>query len=294
MQKLATLTVLASVMLLTSRLHAQQLSYISALASGGSACEASDCDAADDCTASSWCSCDQSGVFFDAEVTFFRFHNNAGIHPSNEFGFETSPRITVGYRSPDGLGTRLRWWQYDHQNHSGRSPYAIDTYNVDLEVFEEFSLGSCTSIELSAGIRYNEFDQFSDDDDTDIGPGFGWYAFDGFGAIVGIEARRSMSCNSAIYARLRQAVLMDDYVVMDNYAPHGDESPVNGKGKDIIHDTVVGMTEIALGYETSLASSGRYSVNGRVGVEWQQWHNYLAGIWDSGFVGVTAGVSVDY
>jgi len=284
MQKLVTLTVLASVMLLTSRLHAQQLSHISALASGGSACEASDCDAADDCTASSCCSSDQSGVFFDAEVTFFKFHNNAGIHPSNEFGFETSPRITVGYRSPDGLGTRLRWWKYDHQNHSARSPYAINTYNVDLEVFEEISLGSCTSIELSAGIRYNEFDQFSDDDDAGIGPGFGWYAFDGLGAIVGIEARRSVSCNSAIYARLRQAVLMDDYDVSSELL----------EGEYTLHDTVVGMTEIALGYETSLASSGCYSVNGRVGVEWQQWHNDLAGTWDSGFAGVTAGVSVDY
>ncbi len=280
MRKLAALTVLASVMFLTSQLHAQQLSHISALASGG--CDANDCDAAGDCTASSCCSCDQSGVFFDAEVTFFRYHSNAGIHPSNEFGFETSPRITVGYRSPDGRGTRLRWWEYDHQNHSDRSPYAIDTYNVDLEVFEEISLGSCTSIELSAGIRYNEFDQFSDDDDAGIGPGFSWYAFDGFGAIVGIEARRSVFCNSAIYARLRQAVLMGDY----------DLSSSGAEG--ILHDTVVGMTEIALGYETSLASSGCYSVNGRVGVEWQQWQNYLAGIWDTGFAGVTAGVSVDY
>ena len=282
MRKLAALTVLASVMFLTSQLHAQQLSYISALASGG--CDANDCDAAGDCTASSCCSCDQSGVFFDTEVTFFRLHNNAGIHPSNEFGFETSPRITVGYRSPDGLGTRIRWWEYDHQNHSGRSPYAIDTYNVDVEVFEEISLGSCTSIELSAGIRYNEFDQFSDDDDPGIGPGFGWYAFDGFGAIVGIEARRSVSCNSAIYARLRQAVIMDDYDLSGSF----------NEGGRVLHDTVVGMTEIALGYETSLASSGCYSVNGRVGVEWQQWQNYLAGIWDAGFAGFTAGVSVDY
>lgn len=284
MRKLAALTVLASVMFLTSQLHAQQLSYIAALASGGSDCEASDCDAADDCTASSCCSCDQSGVFFDAEVTFFRLHNNAGIHPSNEFGFETSPRITVGYRSPDGLGTRVRLWEYNHQNNSGRSPYAIDTYNVDVEVFEEISLGSCTSIEWSAGIRYNEFDQFSDDDDAGIGPGFGWYAFDGFGAIVGIEARRSVSCNSAIYARLRQAILMDDY----------DVSTIFSESDDTLHDTVVGMTEIALGYETSLASSGCYSVNGRVGVEWQQWQNYLAGLWDTGFAGFTAGVSVDY
>lgn len=281
MRKLAALTVLASVMFLTSQLHAQQLSYISALASGG--CEANDCDAADDCTASSCCSCDQSGVFFDAEVTFFRFHNNAGIHPSSEFGFETSPRITVGYRSPEGLGTRLRWWEYDHHNQNG-APYAVDTYNVDLEVFEEISLGSCTSIELSAGIRYNEFDQFSVDEEVGLSPGIGWYAFDGFGAIVGIEARRSVSCNSAIYARLRQAILMDDYDVSTPFT----------ESEEVLHDVVVGMTEIALGYETSLASSGCYSVNGRVGVEWQQWHNYLMGALDAGFAGFTAGVSVDY
>lgn len=283
MRKLATLAVLASVMFLTSQLHAQ-LSYISALASGASDCEASDCDAADDCTASSCCSCDQSGVFFDAEITFFRFHSSAGIHPSNEFDFETSPRITLGYRNPDGLGTRVRYWEYDHQNHSDTSPYDVDTYNVDVEVFEEISLSSCTSIELSAGFRYNEFDQFSDDDAPSVGPGLGTYAFDGFGAIVGIETRRSLSSNGAIYARLRQAVLMDDYDL------NKDSEVSDGT----LHDTVVGMTEIALGYETSLASSGCYSVNGRVGVEWQQWHNYLAGVWDTGFAGFTAGVSVDY
>ena len=219
------------------------------------------------------CCCDQSGFIFDAEATFFRYHSNEGIDEDNEFDFEVSPRITVGYRAPDGLGIRLRWWDYDHDN-GDEDPLGVETYNLDLELFEEIAVGCCTSLELSAGIRYNEFREFQEGDDEA-------HSFSGYGGIIALQSNRELAVGGAAYARLRQAILMEDY---------------NSDG-DTLLDVVVGMTEIGFGYESTLLS-GCYCVTGYAGIEWQQWHDYLndedGHATDVGFAGIVLGISVDY
>ena len=253
MRKLSVLFTLGVATLLIANANAQQFSYSSVLGEGESASESSDCCAADSCCASDCgasCCCDQSALIFGAEMTFFRYHTSDGVE-DDEFDFEISPRITLGYRAPDGLGLRVRWWEYDHEN--GDSTLEVDTYNFDIELFEEISVGSCSSMEVSAGIRYNEFEE----NDLDDGES---HSFEGFGGLFAVEANRELAIGGAAYARLRQAILMDDY---------------DADGTELV-DVVVGMTEIGLGYETTLIS-GCYCVTGHAGIEWQQWHDYSNG-----------------
>ena len=261
--------------LFVGRVEAQQLQYTSAFSEADHV--AGDAGGADDSTSGrdaccDPCCCDQSGLVFGYESTFFRYHHNDGIPPAEGFDFEYSPRITIGYVGPDGLGVRVRYWDYDHSNGGAD----VDTYNVDLELFEEIQLGRCTSLEISGGIRYNDYHQsgfnFESDDD------YGIYGFSGCGGILGLQANRQVAVGGSLYGRLRQAILMDDF---------NDDSTVR-------HDVVLGHTEIGFGYSCG-RTCGCYTVSTLAGVEWQQWQNYDQGDEGGiGFGGFVLGIGIDY
>ena len=126
-----------------------------------SCCESSCCDSC----FSNCCRGCGNGLIFAAEATFFRFHEATGVEDGQgsdaEFDFEASPRITLGFVNCNGRGARLRWWDYDHDTQSDRHrDIEVDTYNIDLEVFQVIDLPCCVTLDLSAGIRYNEFYHF--------------------------------------------------------------------------------------------------------------------------------------
>ena len=129
--------------------------------------EYDDCACQDVCGIQTDCLGSHHGVFFNGEATFFRYHRADGMLVQGvpgdvvEYGFQASPRLTIGYGAADGLGVRARWWQYDHEERSsGGNDFSVDTYNIDFEVFQEICLNYCTTLELFAGIRYNEFEEF--------------------------------------------------------------------------------------------------------------------------------------
>ena len=320
---LISLTVVA-VSLFAARLDAQQFQYISAHAGGGCACDAcsgnaSDaapstgggCDAAGggccdtgyggcDACGGSLCCCDQSAMYFQYENTFFRYHRADGVRvgvaePDEqvEFDFEYAPRITLGFVGPRGLGLRFRYWDYDHLQwaREGVSNTFLDvnTYNFDTEFFEEIELNCCTSLELSAGIRYNDFDEHL----VDGGVVNMNTSFSGWGGMLGAQVNRSLG-RGALFARGRTAILMSDARVLD------------GVG-DLVHllDSTQGMTEIALGYEVS-ACLGRATVTTSIAGEWQNWNNFssnfsaginetnAAGRSDVGFGGIVISTAVEF
>ena len=280
----------ATVMLCVIRLHAQQSQYVAALHGGSaSTCNrggASHVDFAPSCRSPN---CGQSGFIFQHELTMFRYHKNQGIPASNEFDFKPASRITLGYRGPDGLGVRARYWKYDHKNldHVDR-PASVDTYNVDVEFFEEIEFSCHTSVEFSGGFRYNDF----------LENNFSHYylqgrqdrqTFSGGGGIIAIQANRKVGPLGLVYGRVRQAILMSDW-------QNADVAMV---------DTVQGMTELGLGGEYTLLCRGRYSISVLAGFEWQMWHNYEATstyddvvepsyVADAGFGGFVFGITGDF
>src|SRR5688572_6570612 len=105
-----------------------------------------DCGACDECCDS--CS-GTGGLVFVAEAAFFRYHRADGVRIGDdegdddvEFDFEASPRITLGYAGSDGLGVRVRWWEYDEEAESfdGQGEMVVDTYTFDVELFDTVQL----------------------------------------------------------------------------------------------------------------------------------------------------------
>jgi hypothetical protein len=217
-------------------------------------------------------------IVFDAELLFFKYQRAGGTRVGDAAGervfgdHEVAPRLTAGYIFGNGLGFRARYFEWDHlQSTLNANPIEyldVDTYNIDLEVFEKFQVNRNWMVEISAGVRYNEFRETLRDQDE-----FRIHDFDGWGGIVGLEATRSLGRWGGLYARARGALMEGDKFVQNE---DGGNQILE---TDFIDDSTQGMTELAIGYEIS-RYFGRSLVTFRGGYEWQNWFNY-----SSAFVG---------
>jgi hypothetical protein len=218
--------------------------------------------------------CDCGSWFAETEVTFFKYHRADGVRVGDtylpfegaedvEFDFEASPRITLGY-TQGCRGLRVRWWEYDQTapaavpNDDGPQQLTIDTYTIDLEFFQSAEIACGWDIELSAGVRYNDFEEVLRD-----GPEFRINSFSGFGLTMGLESRHGIGRWGDVFVRGRGAILMDDKYVK-NFRTPGDKT---------LKDTVQGAVELAVGYEYTRCLDWATLTLG-VSYELQQWVNY--------------------
>jgi hypothetical protein len=218
------------------------------------------------------------------EATFFRYHDANGVEDGDaggddtEFDNDANLRLTAGYVGCDGLGARVRYWDYDEVAvAAGNDAIFVDTYTLDFEVFQTLDVGSCTCVEVSGGVRYNDFFFIREDGAADV------TAFDGLGGIIGIKAHRDICGGFGVCAGLREVILADD--MFQN-------------GLDDETDVIRNVTEIALGVNYT---SCNWSIH--AGYEWQIWSNYVesAGPFnldremsDIGFVGFVVGAEYAY
>jgi hypothetical protein len=179
----------------------------------------------------------------------------------------------LGYVTCGGLGARVRWWEYDHSAVINGDDYSVDTYNIDFEVFRRVCLGSCTTFEFSAGLRYNDFEQVSVRD--------GNQSFDGVGGMIAVEGRTNVFGCLGVYGRLREAILMEDW---------------NNGAFGLRMDTSRPVTEVALGLDYCTRN-----LTLRGGWEWQNWGNYASDQFDiqqntedAGFGGFVFGAKLEY
>lgn len=264
------------------------LAALTAAVFGVSAARAQDCaqtiadgvGCCDDlCSDCSDC-CDSGGTFvFEVEALLFKYHRADGVRAGSfnnvppattddvRFDNEITPRITLGYITDSGLGFRARWWEFDH---SGDPVFPgtgvamdVNTYTIDFELFERIHLNDCWTIELSAGVRYNDFEETMVDP---IPAAARRNTFEGWGGVVGFEATRTLGRWGGLYARVRGSMLNDDREVRNVRA--GDDQNAN------LRDVTVGTTELALGYEYNRTLQSGTLLVARVGYEWQNWYNY--------------------
>jgi hypothetical protein len=232
------------------------------------------CDCCNGC-----CCYDPGHVFVDFESTWFRYHRADGLQNDNVFDFEFAPRVTVGYVNSCGFGARVRWWEYDHSgyDYGGLYNVTVDTYNFDVELFEEVALGCSTGLEWSAGFRYNDFREESDY--------LGRQTFSAAGILLGARIYHSLPVGGALYAGVRAAWLMSDW----------------GDDRWTEFDVTRVVTEASLGYEYRTCLSNGAVLALRAAVEMQNWENYVAGREvdgdvpvDVGFGGFVFGGSLTY
>lgn len=271
-------------------------SYSAGVDVAGELCGAGKCSNGSDCLCESCCH--QGGWTAGVEMTWFRYHradgNRVGVvsgandDDAVEFDFKQAPRVTLGYVSPDGMGVRARWWQFDQKqgaNDVSKGSLGVDTYNIDIEIFEEIDLTPCASVELFAGMRYNDFDEnFVGDNATRILN----VNSSTYGGVFGTQVNRIIQ-RGKLFARVRGAILMDDANVL------------NASDVVVRTDMIQGMTEFATGFEV-VQCTPYGSIRFMLGAEWQHWFNYSTefdtttsgGPTDVGFGGITTGFSFDY
>ena len=227
--------------------------------------------------------CDQKELFFVAEATFFRFHDSAGVEDGDgdnaELGYDASSRLTLGYTDCNGRGARVRWWDYDHSTRSvDNDVVSVDTYNIDLEVFQTINLPCRTTLDLGVGIRYNEFQHDFEQSWFKINQE---HSFSGVGGMFAIAGSFDINCNWTAYTMFREVIMMDDGVFNGN----------------VENDTTRPITELGFGVRFH-----RCNWDVHAGFEWQNWGNYTsAGIanldqetHDVGFGGFVLGAGVTY
>jgi hypothetical protein len=150
--------------------------------------------------------------------------------------------------------------------------------------------------ELSAGVRYNEFEEQM----IDAGEGdFRAIRFEGVGLVTALELRRVVGIGH-LYARARGAVVQGDKDILN-----ADPLPVVNQNVKLL-DTTHGMLELSWGYEANYQLENGATLFARSGLEWQNWANFsnefdfvtgetfFDGPSDIGFAGFTAAGGVSY
>jgi hypothetical protein len=210
------------------------------------------------------------------EVIWLRYHRADGVRvgtdggDDEEFDFEITPRLTVGWVRSDGLGARIRYWEFDHNSNDDGDVdrLDVDTYTWDFETFDTFCLNRNWDLEIAAGARYNEFrEAMIDPGDNQVRLN----SFSGYGGLVGAELRRLVGTSGAIFVRARGALLMSDKDVFNN----------SGAQQERLVDVVVGMTEYAFGYDYIMPMTAGAYAFARVQAEWQNWYNFSSGFEDT-------------
>lgn len=277
--------------------------------------ECDDCGKCDDCCAGSY----GGGFFASAEMLFFKYMKADGVRAGNfsnnpsfgddsvTFDYSATPRLTFGYAGAGGLGIRARYWEFDQRGDARFPPtgaaMGVDTWLLDVEVFERVQMNDCWDVEISGGLRYNEFEEVLTDP---IPLGNRLNAFDGWGGVLGLEARRSLRLGS-MFVRARGAILQDGDKVVRNF---GAAAPATGATQDaLLTDVTHSALELAIGYE--VARETRFGLAFmRLGYEWQEWDNYsthytlvttsptnpgasYSGPADIGFSGFTLGFGIE-
>jgi hypothetical protein len=258
------------------------------------------CGICDDC-----CGCG-GGWFVDVEANLMRFSREGGDKLGRAFNHEITPRVTVGYVGPSGLGIRARYWDFAHTSKESMYSYLnVDTFNLDLELFRRCELCCSTTVEWSAGVRYNDYkieDKITNvdqvlaawDEFQDLGYNNWAEQFSGLGGVFGLKVNHCF-WRGEFYGRARWSILHsdDERSQMQGYwGDDGEAVMINGReaqAKDLIHM----QTELAIGYEMKHCLCNGMVLSARVGYEWQYWDSYDIFTGDGiGFDGVILGVGL--
>jgi hypothetical protein len=246
-------------------------------------------------------SCRAGAFFFDVDLTYVRFFQEGGVTDiagdPGDFNMKFAPRFELGWFGVNGMGVRMRYWNYDQNTISTDGDgIAVDTFTFDLEIAQKYEIGCLTTLETFGGVRYVDFQQGLGDLATDrllMG------GFTAAGGTVGFEGRRHCWYGN-VYARGRLSVLYgdSDAVLIDTVGVVVvDQSEALGN--------IYTQTELGIGYEVS-GEWGNSVVSARVGAEWHHWANAaladtsLGGVGqddqleDVGFAGLVLGLGVDF
>lgn len=147
--------------------------------------------------------CRVGGLIGGAEIVFLRPYatEDALNNGPNDFGFVPSWRTWVGFVGESGLGSRIRYWEFDRGETDilGGTAYitGLEFRTLDFEITQQVDFRRWQFL-VSGGLRYAE---------TEVTRGSGSATgtfnvdstgFDGIGLVAGIQASRDLSRSGAL------------------------------------------------------------------------------------------------
>ena len=223
--------------------------------------------------------CRSTGLSVEVEATLFRYYRADGVRTNSTlgsemtFGLQAAPRVTVGYTAANGMGIRARWWEFSQVETGNAQDPAdfidVDTYTVDVEVFQDMILNDIIDMEISGGVRYNDFREALHDVSSGANR-LHLNEFDGIGLLGALEFRAHLYRHGSVFGRGRIAGVVGDRVAVDDIT-------------DLVlqNDTIQGMYELALGYQYSRTLSSGAVLFAEVAGELQHWQNFSSGFEDT-------------
>jgi hypothetical protein len=155
---------------------------------GGCGCNDSCCDSC----------CDQSGWYGGAELVALKVHQTEGLH--DDADYQVGTRLWLGAQRSDGLGLRLRWFDYTQLIEADED--LVDIENIDLELTDAFVLGHWSGL-VSGGVRYTDYHEIVDDGNTETN-------ISATGLTFGLQANRALRGRLSLFAALQESIMFGD------------------------------------------------------------------------------------
>lgn len=200
------------------------------------------------------------GLYVGGEVPLLKPFQSEGEAPG--FDLEAGHRVIGGIEGNDGLGLRVRWFQWDqfNQNNAGGQPFIerIDLETVDVELTKKIHIGSVLAV-ASAGYRYADYREFGFGDADQMR--------NSNGLVAGLELSHMVTDYLSIFGKARASMQFASKG-LDNGAP--------------VSDLFFTTSEVQLGAEATLwkfGDGGRLFVRGAA--EAQGWSGGVIGDGDS-------------
>jgi hypothetical protein len=166
-----------------------------------------------------------------------------GLPDGEEFNYEATPRVWMGYEGASGLGTKFTYWQFDGTNRSGL--LELEALSLDWDVSQRGRFQHW-DIVVFGGLRYGKLG-------TDL-----LTTFEGIGPTVGAEVRRPFGDRGvAFVGNARGSILFDDSF----------SDPLGGS----LRDGSMTVWQVQLGVEWSRPIFWSNSLVVRALYESQQW-----------------------
>ncbi len=165
-----------------------------------------------------------------------------------DFNYDEGFRFWIGYQRADGLGIRFRYFDFDQEADNGN---IFDTTHTDLEVFDTVQIGCHWDLLVGAGIRYLDV---TTDNGTDA------FTLTGPGPVVTAELYRHVSDRAALYAIVRESIIVGNGRDLDNDLV-------------LVEDSTLMISEIQLGGQLHRETPGGALLFGRAGWEAQYYHD---------------------
>jgi hypothetical protein len=256
--------------------------------------------------------CRSQGFYGGVELSYLKAHNSSGTGPTGLLAaarsvnvggitvdssvaeidpdFEPTPRLWIGYQRCDGLGVRLRYWEYDHSfDVAIGSPFTLffdtftqtipgadgfhgwDTWIADIEVTDSSLVGCYWDVTWSCGFRQVEFVE-----NVGLGlPGFPLLimskSFIGSGLTASVEVRRRATCNIGLFCSARASAIYgdEDTQLVDRFGPGLITANSETERNDVKY-----IWEAQLGVEYIMPLSSGASLFARAGAEVQYWGGF--------------------